>query len=81
MKIARSKLIPGVLLIYLAVMSAVGWKNLSAGHLSPLEYYGTIALTLAIIVLLHFTIRHHERLRARRSGGDSGSADSTRNQA
>ncbi len=66
MKLSRAILIPGVLLVYLAAMSAVGWNNLKAGHLTPMEYYGVIVLTLVIIVLLHFAIKRRERLRARR---------------
>ena len=77
MKISRATLIPGVLLVYLAVMSVMGWKNFSAGHMSPLQYYGVIAVTLVIIVLLHFTIRRRERLRDRRRADD----DTPQNQA
>lgn len=66
MKLTRSTVIPLLLLVYLAVMSVMGWKQYSAGLMSWLEYYGVIALTLAIIVLLHFSIKRRERLRRER---------------
>lgn len=66
MKISRAILIPGVLLVYLAVMSVMGWEGYASGRTSPLMYFGVIAVTLGIIVLLHFTIKKRERLRQER---------------
>lgn len=66
MKIRRSILIPLVLLVYLAVMASIGWKQYAAGEMSATYYFGVIAVTLAVIVLLHFNLRKRERLRAER---------------
>lgn len=66
MKISRAILIPGVLLVYLVVMATMGWKHYAAGAMSWMEYYGVIALTLGIIVVLHFTIKRRDRLRRER---------------
>lgn len=71
MKIKKSTYIPAILLIYLAVMSVIGYKGLSTGQTSPLQYYCTIAATLAIIVLLHFFIKKRERLRREREESQS----------
>ncbi len=74
MKLKRSTLIPLVLLVYLAVMSVIGWKKYAIGDMSAGEYFGIIALTLAAIVLLYFNLKRRERLRAERM------ADIERNQ-
>ncbi len=66
MKPSRAILIPGILLIYLAAMSIMGWKGYASGHTSAIKYFGVITFTLAIIVLLHFTIKKRERLRRER---------------
>lgn len=66
MKIKRSTLIPVILLAYLAVMASIGYKEYAAGRMSALYYYGVIAVTLAVIVLLHFNLKRRERLRAER---------------
>lgn len=66
MKLSRAILIPAVLLIYLAVMSVMGWEGYTSGRTSALQYFGVIALTLGIIVLLHFNIKKRERLRRER---------------
>lgn len=75
MKLSRATLIPGLLLIYLAVMSAMGWKEYAAGRTTPMEYFGVIALTLGIIVLLHFSIKRRERLRRERLDDMAGQHD------
>lgn len=74
MKIKRSILIPSALLVYLAVMSVIGWKKYATGDMGATEYFGVIALTLAAIVLLYFNLKRRERLRAERM------ADIERNQ-
>ena len=66
MKIKRSTLIPAVLLVYLAVMASIGWKQYASGAMSTAEYFGIIAVTVAVIVLLRFNLRRRERLRAER---------------
>ena len=66
MKLKRSTLIPLVLLVYLAVMSTIGWKQYASDAMSATEYFGIIAITLAVIVLLHFNMKRRERLRAER---------------
>jgi hypothetical protein len=74
MKIKRSTLIPAALLVYLAVMSSIGWKQYASGDMSAAEYFGIIGVTLAVIVLLHFNLKRRERLRSERE------ADIRRNQ-
>ena len=66
MKIKRSTIIPAILFVYLVVMSTIGWKQYASGAMSATEYFGIIAITLAVIVLLHFNIKRRERLRAER---------------
>ena len=48
----KSTLIPLLLVIYLAVMSWIGFPRFKSGEFSPLFYFGTIAVTLFIIWLL-----------------------------
>lgn len=67
-KLKRSTLLPILLLIYLAVMACIGWPEYAAGRSSALYYWGIIAATLAVIVLLHFNLKRRERLRAQREG-------------
>lgn len=66
MKIKRSTLIPLILLAYLAVMSTFGWKQYSAGQMSATYFFGVIAITLVVIILLHFNLKRRERLKAER---------------
>ena len=65
-KIPRSTLIPLVLLVYLAVMATIGYGDYAAGRTSALYYFGIIAITLVILVLLHFSLKRRERMRAER---------------
>ncbi len=68
MKLRRSVIIPCILAIYLAVMAWIGYPEMAAGNTSPLYYWGIIAITLVILVLLHFNLRRRERYRdARRN--------------
>lgn len=62
-RLKKSIVIPVVLLIYLAVMSVIGWQNWQAGKFGSLYYFGLMALTLLCIVLLHFSLRRRERQR------------------
>ena len=66
MKIKRSTLIPAALLVYLAIMCIPGYKRYAAGTMGATEFFGIIGVTLAVIVMLHFTIKRRERLRAER---------------
>lgn len=69
-KIRKSTLIPIALLVYLAVMAIIGWRNWQAGQLTTLYYFGMVAITLLCIILLHFSLRRRERLRDRRDRED-----------
>lgn len=57
-------------------MSYIGWPNYASGETSALYYFGTIGVTLAIIILLHFNLKRRETLRARRLA-DMGRGSST----
>lgn len=63
MKMKRSVVIPGVLLVYLGVMSYIGRGELMAGHY--LYYFGIIGITLLAIFLFHLNLRRRERNRRR----------------
>ncbi len=65
-RIRRSTLIPAILLVYLAVMAALGYPEYAAGRQSALYYFGIIAITLIVLVLLHFSLKRRERLREER---------------
>lgn len=60
----RSTLIPAVLLVYLGVMSYIGFGEFRAGNY--LYYFGIIGASLLSIVLLHFSLKRRERLRRER---------------
>ena len=66
MKIKRSTLIPAILAVYLAVMAWIGYPEYAAGHTSALYYFGIIATTIVILILLHFSLKRRERLRRER---------------
>ena len=66
MKVKRSVLIPAVLLVYLVVMACIGYPEYAAGRTSALEYFGVIAITLVVLVLLYFSLRRRERYREER---------------
>lgn len=65
-RIKRSTLIPAILLVYLAVMAVMGYPEYAAGRQSALYYFGIIAITLIVLVLLHFSLKRRERLREER---------------
>lgn len=65
-KINKSILIPVILLVYLAVMSYIGYPGYLSGENSPAHYFGTILATLFIIILLHFFIKKREKMRKER---------------
>ncbi len=66
MRLKRSTVIPIVLLIYLAVMSCIGYPDYAAGIYSPLYYFGIIGVTLIVIFLLHLSLKRRERLKRER---------------
>lgn len=61
MKLRRSTFIPVLLLIYLGVMSYIGYPEFQQGHY--LYYFGVIGVTLVIIAILHLFLKKRERLR------------------
>lgn len=61
MKLRRSIFIPLILLVYLAVMSYIGFPEYRQGHY--FYYFGVIGLTLIIIALLHLFLKKRERQR------------------
>ena len=65
-KIKRSTLIPLVLAVYLMVMASIGWGDYASGRTSALYYFGVIAITVVILILLHFSLRRRERYREER---------------
>ncbi len=62
----KSTVIPIVLLIYLGVMSYIGYSGYASGEYSAFYYFGIIAVTLCVIVMLHFNLKRRERLRRER---------------
>ena len=64
MKIRKSIVIPICLFIYLMEMAYIGRHILYAGDY--LQYFGIIAATIVVIVLLHFSLKKKERLREER---------------
>ena len=62
MKIKKSTIVPLLLLAYLAFMAYIGLPHLQAGRYA--YYFGIIAITLAIIVALHFTLKYREKQKA-----------------
>lgn len=65
-KIKRSTLIPLVLAVYLMVMASIVWGDYASGRTSALYYFGVIAITVVILILLHFSLRRRERYREER---------------
>lgn len=65
-RIKRSTLIPLVLAVYLMVMASIGWGDYASGRTSALYYFGVIAITVVILILLHFSLRRRERYREER---------------
>lgn len=65
----RSTIIPLILGIYLAVMASIGWPDYQAGRTSALFYFGVIAITVVVLILLHFNLKRREKLRRERLEG------------
>ena len=66
MKIRKSILLPGALLVYLGVISYMSYPEYKINQ-NHLEYFGTIVATIAIIVVLYFFLRKREKMNAHRS--------------
>ncbi|MBO4978174.1 MAG: hypothetical protein J6C67_05595 [Muribaculaceae bacterium] len=66
MKLRRSTVLPLCLAAYLAVMAYIGYDGYDGGETSAAMYFGTIAVTIVIIVLLHFNLKRREQLRRER---------------
>ncbi|MBO5457237.1 MAG: hypothetical protein J6A20_12100 [Muribaculaceae bacterium] len=61
MKLQSSTVIPLLLLVYLGVMSYIGYPEFQQGHY--LYYFGVIGVTLLIIGILHIFLKKRERIR------------------
>ena len=54
------------MLVYLGIMSYIGYKGYQSGEFSATYYYGVIIGSLIVIILLHFSLKRRERLRKER---------------
>ena len=68
MKTKKSTWLPLLLLVYLMVMASVGRGQVAAGKY--LQYFGVMGVSLLVIVLLHFTLKHKERLKKLRENDE-----------
>ena len=66
MKKNKTIIIPLALLAYLGIMSYVGYQGYASGEFSAMKYFGVIAVSFIIIVLLFFSLKRKERLRKER---------------
>lgn len=57
----KYKVIPPLLMVYLAIMAYVGYPRYTSGQMSALQYFGIIAATVAVIILLFFSLRARDR--------------------
>ena len=57
----KYKVVPVLLMVYLAAMAFVGYPRYAAGQVSVVQYFGIIAATVAVIVLLFFSLRARYR--------------------
>jgi hypothetical protein len=62
----KAVVIPLALLAYLGIMSYIGYDGYASGEFSVLYYFGVIAVSLLVIILLHFSLKRRERLRRER---------------
>ncbi len=60
----KATYIPLILLTYLVIMAFIGREHFFSGNY--LYYFGVIGATLLCIIILHFAIKHRERLRRER---------------
>lgn len=54
-----------MLVLYLGVMSWIGYPAYASGEYSALYYFGIIGATLLVIALLAYHLRRRERERGR----------------
>ncbi len=47
-------------------MASIGWPDYQAGRTSALFYFGVIAITVVVLILLHFNLKRREQLRRER---------------
>lgn len=57
----KYKVIPVLLTVYLAAMAYVGYPRYASGQMSALQYFGIITATVAVIILLFFSLRGRNR--------------------
>ena len=62
----KAVVIPLALLAYLGIMSYIGYDGYASGEFSALYYFGVIAVSLLVIILLHISLKRRERLRRER---------------
>lgn len=65
-KLKRSTVFPAILFVYLFGMAIIGLKGVRSGETTLTTYILTIAVTLALIVALHFFLKKREKLRDER---------------
>ena len=56
-------------------MACIGYPEYVSGRTPALYYFGTIAVTCVILVLLHFSLRRRERLLREREDDMARSED------
>lgn len=61
----RSTVVPLMLLLYLGVMSYIGFDEFRKGNYT--YYFSIIGVTLVTIILLHFVLKRKEKLRDNRN--------------
>ncbi len=66
MRAPKSTILPLFLGVYLAVMAYIGYPGYCSGETSALKYYGIIAVTLLVIIILHFSLKRREKLKRER---------------
>lgn len=57
----RYKVVPILLMVYLVAMACVGYPRYASGQMSALQYFGIITATVAVIILLFFSLRARNR--------------------
>lgn len=62
----RYIVIPAALLVYLIIMAMYAYDSWAEGLMSSLQYFGTIGVTLAVIIVLSWSLRRRDRLRRER---------------
>lgn len=65
-RLQRSTTLPIILLLYLIIMAFIGFDSVKNGETSLSVYIITIAVTLCLIIILHFFLKRREKLRDER---------------